>query len=300
MAVRAPRPPGLLPIVDGAAALETAERLARLGTLLASVAHELNNPLTYLLGNLSDLEALTGAMREALAGYRRLAERELGPEGAARATALEAKLAQLGGTDVCDELLEDANEGLLRIRTLVGDVLGLCHNIDRAGDGQCRPLDVHEVLESTLRLVRRELEQCAHLELDWRAGQAVCVDAARLGQVLLNLLSNARDACQPPDPERHRIAVRTYDCDGTVRIEVEDSGVGIAEGLRAKIFSPFFSTKPVGAGTGLGLFISRQLVEEHGGTLQFEAAPQGGTLFRVSLPAAEAAPPAAADAAPTE
>jgi signal transduction histidine kinase len=293
MADRVSRPPGLLPIGDGAAALETAERLARLGTLLGGVAHELNNPLTYLIANLNDLDALTRAMREALAGYRRLVEQRLGPEGAVEAAALEAKLVELGGTDVCDELVEDALEGLLRIRTLVGDVLGLCRSADLAGGRQGRPLDVHQVLGSTLRLVRREIEQCAHLERDWRASREVRVDPARLGQVLLNLLTNARDACQPPDPERHRIAVRTYDCDGGVRIEVEDSGVGIPETVRAKIFSPFFSTKPVGAGTGLGLFISRQLVEEHGGSLDFEPAPGGGTRFRVSLPAAAEGPPAA-------
>jgi C4-dicarboxylate-specific signal transduction histidine kinase len=100
----------------------------------------------------------------------------------------------------------------------------------------------------------------------------------------LNLLANARDACAPADPERHRIAVRSFDAGERVVIEIQDSGPGIPAELREQLFLPFFTTKPQGAGTGLGLYVSESVVRELGGSLEFRDAPGGGTIFAVSLP----------------
>jgi signal transduction histidine kinase len=279
MCDEAPRPTTLR--ATDPAALAVADRLAALGTLVAGVAHEINNPITYVIGNLGELDRLCRAMRDALTGYRRELEARAGAGAHALSDDLEHKIDEAGGLDVLDELLTDALDGAHRIREVVRDLLRLAHPSERS----TAPVDVHDILDSTLRLIGRQLGRAARLEKDYRATRRIEGDRAKLAQVCLNLISNAIDACQPPDPERHRIAVRTRDADDGIEIEVEDTGHGVPDYLRERIFEPFYTTKPLGAGTGLGLFISRRIVEEHGGRLELTGAAREGACFRVFLPA---------------
>jgi signal transduction histidine kinase len=266
------------------AELAVADRLAALGSLVAGVAHEINNPITYVIGNLGELERLCRAMREALTGYRRALEAYAGDAARTRVDDLEHKIDEAGGLDVLDELLGDALDGAHRIREVVRDLLRLAHPSERS----TAPVDVHDILDSTLRLIGRQLGRSARLEKDYNATRRIEGDRAKLAQVCLNLISNAIDACQPPDPERHCVSVRTRDADEGIEIEVADTGHGVPEYLRDRIFEPFYTTKPLGAGTGLGLFISRRIVEEHGGRLEL-APPNGeGACFRVLLPGGSA------------
>ena len=112
-------------------------------------------------------------------------------------------------------------------------------------------------------------------------------DHAKLGQVVLNLVTNAIQACTQAGGHDNLICVRTRDRDGDIEIEIEDSGTGIPEEIRPRIFTPFFSTKGAGGGTGLGLFISREIIERHRGTLDFRSRTSGGTIFRILLPQGE-------------
>ena len=267
---------------DAAGPAPGADRLASLGMLVASVAHEVNNPITYVLGNLGELERITAAMREALLCYRAQA-------GSEAARDAERKLEDAGGLDVLEELFADTYEGATRIRDVVRDLL----NLSRPSGRVSELVNVHDVLNSTLRLVSRRLEPVAKLSLEYDATQWVSGDRAQLGGVFLNLISNAIQACEPPDPAQHRVAVRTFDQESHVVIEIEDSGVGVPSANREEIFSPFFTTKELGRGNGLGLFISRRMVEDHGGTLAFRERRGGGTIFRVELPALpdDATPP---------
>ncbi len=272
------RPPALRATDPTALAVE--EGLAALGTLVAGVAHEINNPITYVIGNLGELERLCRAMREALAGYRAALAAFSG--GEARADDLERKVEEAGGVEIVDELIGDALEGAHRIREVVRDLLRIAHPSERG----TAPVDVHDILDSTLRLIGRQLGRAARLEKDYRATRRVDGDRARLAQVCLNLIANAMDACQPPDPERHRIGVRTRDTDDGIEVEISDTGPGVPEHLRERIFESFYTTKPVGSGTGLGLFISRRIVEEHGGRLELAPSSGAGACFRVFLPGA--------------
>jgi signal transduction histidine kinase len=126
--------------------------------------------------------------------------------------------------------------------------------------------------------------QSAELDRDYRATALAMGDRAKLGQVFLNLISNAIDACDSPGPQR--IVVRTRDLDDEIEIEIDDTGSGIAPELEPDLFTPFFTTKGAGHGTGLGLFISREIVIQHRGTLGFRSRADGGTIFRVTLPRA--------------
>ena len=251
-----------------------ADRLASLGTLVASVAHEVNNPIAYVLGSLGELERLTGAMREALLGYR-------GETGDAAAAAdAEAKIEEAGGLEMLDELFSDSYEGALRIRDLVRDLLSLARPPERAS----ALVNVHEILDSTLRLANRQIAPVATLDVRYQARQWIFGDRAQLGGMFLNLITNAVQACRPPDPDRHRIEVRTRDRPREVEIEFADTGVGIPTDQRKRVFSEFFTTKEPGQGTGLGLFISRRIVHEHGGWIGFRDRQGGGTIFTVRLP----------------
>jgi signal transduction histidine kinase len=259
--------------------LMVADRLAALGTLVAGVAHEINNPITYVLGNLAELERICLAMREALLGYRTLLLRS-GAALAERCDELDHKIEEAGGADVLDELFADAMDGARRIRDVVSDLLRLSHPSERT----TTPVDVHEILDSTLRLVGQKLAQAARLERDYAATRRIEADRAKLGQVFLNLVTNAIDACQPPDPERHVVTVSTRDSGDGISISVADTGHGVPEYLREKIFEAFYTSKPIGAGTGLGLFISRRIVEEHRGRLEVESAEGRGARFTLWLP----------------
>jgi PAS domain S-box-containing protein len=243
------------------AQLMLADRLASLGTMAAGMAHEINNPLTWLMGNISYVLETMGELRDDMA--------------------LD--------DDAYDDLyksLADSLSGAERIRTIVQD-LKLFSRTKEQGDAS---VDVTRVLHSTLRMLHNELSHRAELVLDVAPVPRVVGDEARLGQVLVNLLVNAIQAL--PDERHHgnRIVVRVAGSDGDVIVEVADNGVGIAPEVRARIFDPFFTTKRVGQGTGLGLSICHSIITNLGGRIEVDSEPGVGTTFRVHLRSAEPAP----------
>jgi PAS domain S-box-containing protein len=233
------------------------DRVSAMGTLAASVAHEINNPLTYVLGNLAAAEAELGASE--------------------RAAGIAA-------------LLADARAGADRIALIARDL----HTFSRPGDESVRPVALQQVIGTVLQLVRKELAARAHLTVELAETPPVRGNESRLVQVVLNLLVNAWQALPVPDPARHRITLRTRAEDGHAVIEVADTGPGVPPEHRERVFDPFFTTKEVGAGTGLGLFVCRNIVQGFGGQIEVTERPGGGALFRVRLPVMAAGGPAAA------
>jgi len=247
--------------------LAQTERLAALGTLLAGIAHEMNNPLSYtLLG-----------IEQALAQLERL-------------SAPAADVARLR------EVLDSALHGATRVAAVIGQIRASSRpDVDEQG-----PVDVKGVLESALRVTHNELHHRAHLATDLEDAPPVQGSAQRLEQVFLNLLVNAVQAL-PDGRADNAIRVSLRAAGGQVVIEVRDNGIGIADDVRPRIFDPFFTTKPVGLGLGLGLSICHGIVTNHGGTIAVESALGHGTTFRVVLPAIAAktaeAPRASTEAA---
>ncbi len=246
------------------------DRLPGLATLVAEVAHEIHNPISYVLGNLNALRERVGALADLIEAY----EREQG--GAIEKA--KQRVEEAGGLEAIEELVDDALEGGQRIRGLVQDLL----TVSRSGGRARKPLDPNGVVGAAVRLVSRPLRQRADLIQDLRSTRYVDGDGARLGQVFLNLLTNAIEACEH-GPTRHTIAVRSEDTPNGVRIEVQDSGPGVDADLGERVFEPFSTTKGSTRGTGLGLYLSRRIVEEHGGRIGFRAGETGGTVFFVEL-----------------
>jgi signal transduction histidine kinase len=254
--------------------------LAGVATLVAIVAHEIHNPITYVLGGLQALLERVETLEQALDAYRCLIRRELGPEAEATIRDAESKLEQAGGLEMVTELVADALEGAGRIRGLVRDLL----TVSRFGGRSASLVDVNEVAAATVRLVSRQLRARAQLEERYGATRLVRGDPARLGQVFLNLLTNALEACQAAGRGPHSIRVQTADTASGIRIEIQDSGIGVPPDIGERVFEPFFTTRASREGTGLGLYLSRRIVQDHGGTIAYRHEPGGGSLFAVELP----------------
>jgi len=227
-------------------------RMASIGMLAAGVAHEVNNPLAYVLNNVE------------------IAMKQLAPLGEATRQGREA--------------LGIALEGVDRIRMVVRDLLAL----SRVDDIVIGPVDVVAVVESTLTLAKKEIAERAELVFEHQHVPMAHGTVARLGQVILNLVANALEALAEGSRETNelRVVVRPSDTGGAV-VEVSDNGVGIPAEHAPRVFDPFFTTKAPGQGTGLGLAISQRLVAEMGGELSFDSVVQRGSTFRVTLRAAD-------------
>jgi CheY-like chemotaxis protein len=149
------------------------------------------------------------------------------------------------------------------------------------------PVAINEVVAAALDITGYAVRTSAiDVEVDL-ADDIPCIlaDEDQLHQVMLNLIINAQQALQDcPLPRSLRIATRFDAAADAIRITVADNGPGIPEGLRARIFEPYFTTKPVGVGTGVGLAVSAGIAEAHGGALSVDCPPEGGTVFTIALP----------------
>jgi PAS domain S-box-containing protein len=244
------------------------DRVMALGTLAASVAHEINNPLTYLLGFGDSIDAELGALGDML---NRL-------DGAALPAA-RAALARI------KEQVTAVRSGTARIAEITRDL----RTFSRPEEGSLSPVDLRAVVASVLKLIGKEIDARARLVVDLQdAPSRVIGNEGRLVQVVLNLVMNAMQALPPGPVVANEIAVRTRRDGAHAIIEVADSGPGVPVADRERIFEPFFSTKEIGKGTGLGLFVCRNIVRGFSGEVEVGDRPGGGALFRVTLPAAPA------------
>ncbi|NVB39730.1 PAS domain S-box protein [Pseudenhygromyxa sp. WMMC2535] len=243
-----------------------ADRLATVGTLAVGVAHEINNPLSWVVGNL-------GLLADEFDNQVRMREDpNHDPEFVARSRARVR------------DLLARAQEGTERVRRIVRDLTRFA----RSDAMEDEVVDLHALLDSTLEIAEVQIRHRARLTREFRAANTVRGSEGRLGQVFLNLLVNAGQAIEPGRPRDNRVHVATRGLpDGRVEVEVSDTGCGIPQSKLGRIFDPFFTTKAAGEGTGIGLAISHNIVNAHGGELLVESKVGQGTTFRVRLPAAE-------------
>jgi len=228
------------------------DRLASLGRLAASVGHELNNPLAYVLGNVALME-------------HELARSPEMPEDVARRFATYVQV---------------VGEGARRMRDIVHDLKTLAR-----GDGEeGGPIEIQQLLDVCVNMAEHQLRAPTKLVKEYRDEVSVIGTETRLGQVFLNLLVNAAQSIPEGTNEEHEVRIVVRQAEDLAIVEISDTGCGIPASDVDRIFEPFFTTKE-GSGTGLGLSISHRIVSSAGGALTCEARPGGGTVFRVSLPA---------------
>jgi signal transduction histidine kinase len=245
------------------------EKLASLGQLAAGLAHEINNPVSFLSSNLNVLNQHFGSLQQVLARGEAEAARHGDPPLQQPADAA-AQRAEIG------EILEESRQGLDRVKQIVRDL----RNFSRADDTSMQMADLHQCLDSTLSILRHELRHKVDLVKCYGDLPLVECAAGQVNQVLMNLLVNAAQAMDKPG----RITVRTGQVNDRVFVQVEDNGSGIRPEHLNRIFDPFFTTKPVGVGTGLGLSLSYGIIQRHHGLIDVDSTPGEGTCFTVWLP----------------
>ncbi len=227
-----------------------AERMSAIGTLTASIIHEIKNPLTYVWNHLRSL--------------RKSSER------------LPAELA---------ELIDEAYEGAERIRVISNEITSLSHG---GGGVEVETVNLKQVLDSAVRMAQPEIEHRATVVREYEEGNLyIRGPRTRVSQVFLNLIVNAAQAIDPGDRAQNAITIRARSTDDDrLCIEVQDTGPGISPQLLRRIFDPFVTTKPAGRGTGLGLSICRRIVHSLEGTIEIQSHPGQGTVARVVFPKA--------------
>jgi signal transduction histidine kinase len=239
--------------------LAQSDRMTTLGTLTAGIAHEINNPLAFVLLNVDFVDDAVSAL--------------LSDEHDAPARV---------------RLLHRAREDLHRVRAggeRIRDIVRGLKTFSRPESDKREPLDLRALVDASLGIVQNEIRYRARLVRSYDEQLPLVVgNEARLGQLFLNLLINAVQALAPGDPSRDEIRVVVQARGERVMVEVHDTGTGIPPEIRGRIFEPFFTTKPVGTGTGLGLSICHGIVTAHGGSIAVASEPGRGSCFRVELP----------------
>jgi PAS domain S-box-containing protein len=276
---------------DTQAQLIQAEKMSGLGQLVAGIAHEINNPVTFIYSNLTPAQDYIQDILEVLKLY----QTHCPDPGSAVAEVVENLELDFIVEDL-QKLLESMKTGAERIRQIV---LSL-RNFSRLDEAQMKPVDLHEGLDSTLLLLKRRFE-----EHPYTAGIQITKNydpslplvecyAGQINQVFMNLLNNAIDALESDSKtSRREIKITTEIMQSSSRtpqqplavIRIADNGIGMNEAVCRRIFEPFFTTKPPGKGTGLGLAISYQIVvDKHQGELLCSSTPTKGTEFIIKLP----------------
>jgi PAS domain S-box-containing protein len=264
--------------------LVQSEKLASLGQMVAGVAHEINNPLSFVANNVAVLQRDLKALGSLLELYKKAEEgiAEKHPDVSGEIRELSERI-DLGYTlPNLQDLLARSREGLRRIQQIVKDL----RDFARLDESDLHEIDLNEGIRSTANIIAGVAKR-AKVKVDLDLGnlpQIACYPA-KINQVVMNLLANAIQA----SPENSTVTVRSHADNGAIVIDVIDHGSGIPAKIRDRIFDPFFTTKPPGEGTGLGLSISYGIVQDHDGRIDVQSEEGKGTTFTVRLPVRKSA-----------
>jgi signal transduction histidine kinase len=264
------------------------DKMASIGQLAAGIAHEINNPLSFIMSNLHALHDYLADIRAVLRHYEGLEQALAGHLAAGRAELHDCRtrLAELatakastGLSDMLNDLtplISETQDGVERIRTIVQGLKEFTH----AGEEARKHADLNRCLQSTLKIVWNELKYKTEVVEEYGPIPELLCYPQKVNQVFMNLLINAAQAIR----DKGTIRIRTFERNGGVAVEIADTGCGIPPDHLDRIFEPFFTTKEVGRGTGLGLAISYGIVEKHRGRIEVESAVGTGSTFRVWFP----------------
>jgi signal transduction histidine kinase len=264
------------------------EKMSSLGQLVAGIAHEINNPVNFIHGNLHHLKDYTQNLLDFVQLYQKHYPNPV-PEIQAKAEEIEPEFLQEDLTKIVDSM----QIGTDRIR----DIVVSLRNFSRTDESGFQAVDIHEGIESTLLILQHRLKPSPDypaIQIIKNYGKLPVVECypSQLNQVFMNIFSNAIDALEESsqkysyiDERQPILEIETSTSNGWVTIRIADNGRGFDQAIAAQLFEPFFTTKPIGKGTGLGLSISRQIVvEKHYGKIECHSTIGKGTEFIIEIP----------------
>ena len=264
------------------AQLIQSEKMSALGKLVAGIAHEINNPISFIYGNLTPVEEYIESLIELFNFYQNNYHQYL-PE-------IDTKIVDLDLDFIIDDLPKILNSMKIGAERICEIVLSL-RNFSRLDESEIKSVDINSGIDSTLLILQHQLasnNKYPEIQIikEYKDIPKVMCYASELNQVFMNIISNAIDALRDKQENKPRIKIRTSKLDyQNILISIADNGIGINQSILNKIFDPFFTTKPVGSGTGLGLSTSYSIVvEKHGGKLSCVSTPGEGTEFLIQLP----------------
>jgi two-component system NtrC family sensor kinase len=237
------------------------EKMAGLGQLVAGIAHEINNPLAFVINNIFIVKEALGKLAAEGA--------ELPPGSSARVSKMQAQAGE-------------AYAGATRVKELVTKL----RTFSRLDEGTIKTINIHESIDSVLLFLQHKTDGRIEVRRNYGEVEMLTCLAGELNQVIMNIIANAIDAIDANDASDGpgRITIATGQQNGHFVIRVRDTGKGIPEEIRNRIFEPFFTTKPIGQGTGLGLAISYGIMQAHQGSMEFSSRAGEGTEFILKIP----------------
>ncbi|WP_313951053.1 PAS domain S-box protein [Accumulibacter sp.] len=259
------------------------EKMASIGQLAAGVAHEINNPIGFVSSNLQTLKTYSEQMLQLIAAYQAAEPRIGDVDTLARIADLKDVLDLEFLQQDLPALLKESEDGLHRVKKIVLDLKDFSH----VSEAEWQHADLNAGLESTLNVVWNEVKYKARVDKHYGTIPPVECLAAQLNQVFMNLIINAAQAIDD-SKGMGTITLSTGHQDGWVWVEVKDTGRGMTEEVQRRVFEPFYTTKPVGKGTGLGMSLSYNIVHKHNGRIELSSAPGEGTRFKVWVPVRQA------------
>ena len=252
------------------------EKMASLGQLTAGIAHEINNPINFVSANITPLKEDMADILKVLSCYDNIILEKKLDLDFAEATKLKERSQFASTVTEVTKLLTGIEDGARRTSEIVRGL----RNFSRADQNIFKPTNLNDCLESTLMLLHSSYKN--KVEIVTKYGDLPEVDCfpGQINQVFMNILSNAIQSI----PESGEILITTRVMGDLVRVSIKDTGTGMSEEVRKKIYDPFFTTKDVGKGTGLGMYISYGIIEKHNGKIEVFSAPGEGTEFVITIP----------------
>jgi len=254
------------------------EKLASIGQLAAGVAHEINNPISFVFSNFGTLQTYLVDLMRVLVRYEQAEKLISDPEVVKQIAVLRKQVDLEFLMQDVPVLMSESREGIERVRKIVQDLKDFSR-VDAHQDWQW--VNLHHGIDSTLNIVNNEVKYKANIVKEYGEIPEVECLPSQINQVIMNIVVNGAHAISGP---RGRITIRTGTAEGQVWIEIADNGCGIPKAIQSRIFDPFFTTKPIGSGTGLGLSLSYGIIKKHNGKISVQSDPGQGTVFRIELP----------------